>query len=166
MHLLESVAVSCFNFCQAFGTDSLRTFVYHVECREQQLLLLLMVYFMNVKFNEANIQIISLKWFLTKPMCCAVLFCVFVEVLGSICIAFQIKTSYTTNTQLFFSVFICNGIRIMAHTFSAMNVSNVSMLGEDDNKYIINSIMICQFVFSLKKNSKKKRRKNEGRETR
>lgn len=74
MHLLESVAVSCFNFCQAFGTDSLRTFVYHVECREQQLLL--MVYFMNVKFNEANIQIISLKWFLTKPVCCAVLcFC-------------------------------------------------------------------------------------------
>lgn len=84
------------------------------------------------------------------------LFCVFVEVLGSICIAFQIKTSYTTNTQLFFSVFICNGIRIMAHTFSAMNVSNVSMLGEDDNKYIINSIMICQFVFSFKKILRKK----------
>lgn len=141
--------VSCCNISQFHGKSFSFT-VYYVECIEQQQLLLLLLHFMNEKFNEANTHIISLKLCFFYNYCALARWRCFGWSGGRFALHSKLKRIRLAQEHSIF--YSCNVI---------VDVSNVS-ISNDNNKYYNqqNDLQVCLFFFWKQKLVKDERRIN------
>lgn len=135
---------SCLNFSQVYGNDS------YTHIRLSRRMQSATAAEAHGVFYECEIQWSKHKWHHRNDsalsQCAMVRVCI--EELGPICIAFQIKTSCTTNTPL-----LILGIHLQWYShngipFQQWTSATSPCLVRHQQIYIINCMMICLVVFS------------------